>query len=211
MNKSQTLNSATSFNISITFLFFVLQISLFAQGNEKLDYLVLYVGDTLYGKVEYIDEGIPREFYKKIRVTTTEGKVKKYKRKNVASFAVANNVYKSFWLSQTTKRFSLDNPKFNIDYNNGEQYFLKVVSKGNLSHYELEWIEQGESTLWSMALLKKEKDLFFIRANQGVFGLKRKVLLDYFFNCSKIKEAISQKQVNDVWEVIDFYNKNCTD
>lgn len=211
MNKSQTLNSAATLYILITLTMFSLQTSVFAQGNEKLDYIVLYVGDTLHGKVQYIDEGIPREFYKKIRLTTSDGKGKKYKRKNVASFRVTNITYESFWLSQTSQRFSLVNPKYNIDHNNGEQYFLKVVSKGNLNHYELEWIEQGETALWSMALLKKEEDPFFIRADQGVIRLKRKVLLDYFSNCSRIIEAINQKQMKDVWQVVDFYNKNCID
>ena len=211
MNKSKTSDATISFYITITLIFFTLSTSIFAQGNKNLDYLALYVGDTLYGKVEYIAERIPREFHKRIVVITTDGRVKKYKRKNVASFKVENNIYESFLLSQTAEKFRLVDPKFNIDNNNGKQYFLKVISKGNLSHYELEWIEQGEAALRSMDLLKKNTDLFFIRATQGVFGLKRKVTLDYFFNCAKIKEAISQKQVSDVRDVVDFYNKHCAD
>lgn len=211
MKKSKKLYSATTLYLLITVTIFSLQTSLFAQGNEKLDYIVLYAGDTLYGKVQYIDEGIPRKFYKKIRLTTSDGKRRKQKKKNVASFRVNKINYESFWLSQTSQRFSLVNPKYNIEQNNGEQYFLKVVSKGNLDHYELEWIEQGETALLSMALLKKEEDSFFIRADQGIIRLKRKVVLDYFSNCPKIIEAIYQNQLKDVWEVVDFYNKNCVD
>jgi hypothetical protein len=211
MNKSQALSFATTLYILITLTMFSLPTCVFAQENQKHDYLVLYVGDTLYGTVQYIDEGIPREFYKKIRLETSEGKRKKYKRKNVASFRVSNITYESFWLSQTSQRFSLVNPKYNIDHNNGEQYFLKVVGKGNLNHYELEWIDQGESVLWSMSLLNKQEDPFFIRADQGLLGLKRKVLLNYFFNCPKLKEEINLKQLNKVWQVVDFYNKNCID
>jgi len=211
MNKSERLNSAYALYILITLSMFSLQTSIFAQGKEKHDYIVLDVGDTLHGKVQYIDEGIRRKFYKKIRLTTSDGKRKKYNRKNVASFSVNKITYESFWLSQTSQRFNLVNPKYNIDQNNGEQYFLKVVSKGNLNHYELVWIEQGESALLSMALLKKEEDSFFIRADQGLIRLKRKVLLDYFFNCPRIIEAINQKKVKDVWQVVDFYNMNCID
>jgi|GEM_PF-1932574 len=211
MNKSQKLNTVTTLYVLLILTMFSLQTPVFAQENKKHDFIALYTGDTLYGKVHYIDEGIPRKFYKKIRLTTSDGKRKKYNKKNVASFSVNNNTYESFWLSQTSQIFKLVNPKYNIDHNYGEQYFLKVVNKGNLNHYELEWFEQGESLLWSMALLKKEDDSFFIRADQGLIRLKRNVLLDYLSNCPRIIDAINEKQIKNVRQVVDFYNQNCMD
>jgi len=198
-----------------TFILLVLfssQQSLFAQDNEQLDYIVLNIGDTLYGDVRYIDErGANREFYKKIRLTNVDGKRGKYKRIDVSAFRANNFNYESFWLHQSSQKFMLVNPKYDIDPKNGEQHFLKVVINGKLSHYELEWFDQGNTTLLSMALLKKEKDEFFIRADQGLLGLKRKALLNYFFNCPKLKEGINKKQLNKVWQVVDFYNSNCVD
>lgn len=117
--------------------------------------------------------------------------------------------YKSFWLNQWSQKIRLVNPKYDIDSNGGQQHFLRLVSQGKLSHYELEWFEQENSALWSMALLKKEEDPLFIRADQGILGLKRKVLLDYFFNCPKLQERIKLKQLKKVWQVVDFYNSNC--
>ena len=204
MNKFKTLCAC----ISLATL--SLQTSLFGQDNNQQDYIVLNMGDTLYGDVRYIDEtGAGREFYKKIRLTNADGKRKKYKRKEVSAFRVNDSNYESFWLNQSSPKVLLVNPKYDINTGNGEQYFLMVVSKGKLSHYELQWFDQGNTTLWSIALLKKEKDSFFIRADQGLLGLKRKVLLNYFFNCPKLKEGIDQKRFNHVWQVVDFYNSNC--
>lgn len=205
MNKFKKLYIYTAFA-----LFLLQQTSLLAQDNQQLDYIVLYSADTLYGNVKYIDEeGVHQKFYKKIRLTTIDGKRKKYKRKDVSAFRMDNVNYKSFWLNQSSQKITLVNPKYNIDNKDGQQHFLRIVSQGKLSHYELEWFEQGNATLWSMALLKKKEDPFFIRADQGLLGLKKKVLLNYFFNCPKLKEGINLKQLNNVWQVVNFYNSDC--
>lgn len=182
-----------------------------AQSNINLDFLVTNSGDTLYGKVRYIDRShLNPKYYKKIRFIDNSGQKKKFKKKDISAFRVNNIIYEGFWLNQTSKKFQLLNPKYDIDIRNGEKYFLKLVSKGHLSHYELEWWEQGESTLLWMDLLKKEEDQFFIRATQGLFGLKMKVLSDYFSNCLKLKEKIIKKDFNKIWQIVDFYNKQCS-
>lgn len=44
-----------------------------------------------------------------------------------------------------------------------------------------------------MSLLKKESDAFFVRAAQGLFGLKRAILVQNFSDCAAIQAAIQQK------------------
>ena len=195
-------------------LLFSTHILLFAQNNDHADYLVLSTGDTLYGRVQHSKEGGfgGRGFHKKVRITDTNGKRKKYKRKNVSGFSVDGSVFESFWLTQQSQSFprvSLENPRYDIVFKNGEQHFLRNVSKGRLNHYELEWFDQESSTLWSMSLLKKEGDRFFIRADQGLFGLKRKVLRNYFSDCPKLQEKIQRKELKKVHQVVTFYNTNC--
>jgi hypothetical protein len=186
--------------------------SALAQGIGNGDFLVLNNGDTLYGHVKHINEaGIPRRFYKKIRLTTVEGNRKKFNRKRISAFRSGNADYESFWLNQSTNKILLVNPKYDVDKKVGRQYFLKAVSKGKLSHYELEWFEQADASLLSMALLKNENDSYFIRANQVLLGLKRNVLKDYFFNCPILQEAILQKQVNEVGQITEYYNRHCAD
>lgn len=193
-----------------TVLLLSTQTSLVAQTSNTLDYLVLNSGDTLYGTVKHIDQsGVNPKYYKKIRFTDTYGKQKKHKRKDISAFRVNNTDYEGFWLDQSSQKMVLLNPKYDIDPQNGEKYFLRVVGKGKLSHYELEWWDQGESALLWMDLLKKEEDQFFIRATQGLLGLKRKVLVNYFLNCPDLKEKIKQRQLNEVGQVVSFYNSNC--
>lgn len=183
----------------------------FAQTYDALDYLVLKTGDTLYGNIEYKkDSGVNYKYLNKIRLTNALGKQKRYKRDQVAAFSTNNFIYEGFWLNQESERLVLLNPRYEIDYKNGDYYFLKVMSKGTLSYYQLEWWEQGESLLMSMDLLKKEKDEYLIRATQGILGLKRKVLTNYFRDCPILAQQIQQKQFNKVFQLVSYYNDNCT-
>lgn len=195
-----------------TILLISMQTALVAQTSDALDYLVPNFGDTLYGTVKHINQKtVNPEFYKKIRITDTNGKKKKLKRKDVSAFRISATNYESFWLNQSSEKIVFLNPKYDINSQNSEQYFLRVVSKGRLSHYQLEWWGQEENTLSCMDVLKKDKDQFFMRANQGLFGLKRKVLIKYFSNCPDLKEKIEEKRISEVDQLVDFYNSNCID
>lgn len=186
------------------------QTFLVAQNSNTLDYIVLNNNDTLYGSVKHVNQkSVNPEFYKKIRLTNTNGHKKKYKRKDVSAFRVNTINYEGFWLSQSSEKIVFINPRYDINSQNGEQYFLRVISKGELSHYHLEWWDYESTGLMWMDLLKKKKDQFFIRATQGFFGLKRKVLINYFLNCQDLKEQIKQKKLKNVQQVVDYYNTYC--
>lgn len=188
----------------------LLTTGLFAQKAQLTDYIVLHNNDTIYGKVHYINEhSVPRKFYKKLRITTADGKKKKFKRKDIAAFRVENRVYQSFWLTESTEGIGLFNMNFNLDQQRGKHHFLRVIETGPLGHYELEWFEQGNAALHAMALLKKESAAYFIRADQGIFGLKAKTVQQYVSDCTGLIEAIKTKKVEAVWQVVDFYNTQC--
>lgn len=194
----------------VSLLFCFLQLSVIAQSKIKSDYLVKANGDTLYGKVSFRDSDRfnPKDL-KKIRLIDLEGKKKKYKKEDVVAFRSDDRVYEGFWLNQTSERIQLVNPIYNIDSDNGEWQFLRVIIKGQLSHYQLEWYEQGESRLHSMDLLKKNSDDFLIRATQGIFGLKKQVLKAYFSECSELAKKIENKEIKDVQGVVTFFDDNC--
>lgn len=183
-----------------------------AQDKYINDYVALYTEDTIYGNVEYINES-KRQFHNKIRIKDHNGKQKRYSRKEVVAFRKDNEYYVSFWLKQPSLSFnfkSFVNPFYNIDMKKGEQHFLKLIQFGNLSRYELEWFEQAETRLHVMTLFKKADDIFLIRADQGIFRLKTKVLLDYFKDCITLQEKIRDKVFKKVEEIVEFYNDNCS-
>lgn len=202
-----------SFKIRLTFTILILfgaQLSLKAQSNNSPDYLVLNTGDTLYGTVKYLDEsGVNTTFYKKIRLINNQGKQKKYKREEVSVFRMNNDNYEGFWLRKSSQGPGLLNEQYSIVQKEGEMYFLKVLSKDKLSHYQFEWWEQGEASSMWMDLIIKEGEQTFIRATQGVLGLKKKALTNYFMDCPSLQEQINKKNLKKVSEVVLFYNTNC--
>jgi hypothetical protein len=171
---------------------------------------VVKSGDTLFGTLEYLDtRSVTSRFYKKFRLTNAEGKKEKIKQEEISSFRADGIIYELFWLSQSSERIQLVNPKYAIDSENGEKHFLRVVSKGPLSHYKLEWWEQGDARQYEMDLLKKENDYFLIRATQGIFGLKKQVLKSYFSDCPELAKKIEDKEIKDVYDVVSFFDDKC--
>ncbi len=204
------LNKTSKTLFILTLLIFWIQSISIAQNSKTMDFLVWNSGDSLFGAVEHINlKGVSSRFYKKIRLTDTRRKPKRFNRKDVIAFQVNGEIYESFWIYQSSEKISLINPKYVIGAQIGEQYFLKLISKGKLSHYQMEWWEQGESSLMQMDLLRKENDHFFIRATQGIFGLKTKVLINYFTNCPELQKQIEKRQFKEVGPIVDFYNSNC--
>ncbi len=196
---------------SIIFFMLLAPTFLYGQSKDKPDYVVLTAGDTIFGTVDYLDErGTNPKFYKKIRLTDSNGKRKKYKTKTITAFRSSSQIYRAFWLDNSSDKIVFINPIYTIDFEKGEKEFLKVITNGELSHYRLEWWEQGESLLMTMELLKKADDSFFMRADQGLLGLKRRALTKYFKDCPDLSAQIKSKTLKTVWEVVAFYNIECS-
>lgn len=45
-----------------------------------------------------------------------------------------------------------------------------------------------------------------VRATQGIFGLKKKLLSNYFKECPELVEKINNKKMKSVEDVLTFYN-----
>lgn len=203
----------------IRYLFFLIAIicvsscrTLSIPNNQPLDNIVLVTGDTLYGKVDYFQEQyVLSEFYRKIRFIDTNGRKRRFKRKKVRSYSVDGYNYESFMLDEETDIFRngrfLDS-KYYIDPN-GVQHFLKVRTKGKLSHYELEWIDYDNNDLESSDLIRKTEDKFFIHTENVRSRVARKAVSNYLSDCPDIQQKIVQKDFEYVFQVVDFYNENC--
>jgi hypothetical protein len=150
-----------------------------------------------------------QNFTKKMRLTDSNGKRKKYKTKTIKAFRSKDQIYNAFWLDNSSKKIVFFNPIYTFNFENGEKAFLKVITKGALSQYRLECWEQGESLLMSIELLKKANDSFFMRADQGLLGLRRKALTKYFKYCAELSAQIKSKTLKTVWEGVTFYIEKC--
>jgi len=181
-------------------------------NNENLDNIVLVKGDTLFGKVDYFKEGFAySEFYRKIRLTDTNGRKKRFKREKVLSYRVNGYEYESYLLDEETKLFEngrLFDSRYYIDPN-GIQHFLKVKSKGKLSHYEVEWVDYDNNDLESTSLIRKSVDKFFVPAENALSQVVKKAVSNYLSDCPEIQKKIIQREFKYVFQVVDFYNENC--
>jgi len=58
-------------------------------------------------------------------------------------------------------------------------------------------------------LFYKEGSDEMVRVTQGILGLKRKRLIEYFWDCPELAQAIDKKELNEIDEVYNFYLENC--
>ncbi|MCC5919706.1 MAG: hypothetical protein LAT68_06100 [Cyclobacteriaceae bacterium] len=178
-----------------------------AQESSEQDYLILTSGERIVGEISHINErGVSPKYYRKIRLTDDQGKRRKFRRKHVVAFQAAGSTYESFHLTRKSSR--LLDEQYAID-KRGTQHFLKVRTKGSLSHYQMEWWEQGSSTTMTMDLLKKEGDDFLIRATQGLLGVKRRTLTSYFSDCPQLAAQIENRNLKELSEIVAAYNDSC--
>lgn len=194
----------------ITFtLCLVLISSAYCQELAQDGYLVLSNGDTLHGQVQRLKEtfgGV--KFLNKIRYWDAEGKRKKYARSRIAEYKVGNEVYRKYRL-QEAQVFSLLNSYYQIVPYGGEETFLRVLKEGPLCLYEYEWIDGTDDYISSFPLFKRADEKMMVRATQGIFGLKKKVLRSYFSDCPELQRKLESGFFKLPFEVVNYYNTQC--
>ncbi|QNL20522.1 hypothetical protein HZR84_00665 [Hyphobacterium sp. CCMP332] len=94
--------------------------------------------------------------------------------------------------------------------NNISNKFLKVIEKDPyLIYYHLEYVHDDNFYLDYIPLFYKPGNSEMCRASQGILGLKRKRLIEYFSDCKALCEEISNKKINEINEVYQFYINDC--
>jgi hypothetical protein len=158
------------------------------QEDYKDGYVVTVKNDTLFGRVSDRKLGpFGGGIHEKIKLKGKRLK-KRFSPKDVRSYKKGDSIYRSLFLD-------------------GEYQFLRVVSEGTVSYYAYELQEQGEQMVLDVAYLRKENSRSLIRADQGIFGLKRKRLSMFFADCPPLVLKIQNKELKYVFEVVNFYNE----
>lgn len=190
----------------------LLFISSIALGQRRVylpGYVVLADGDTLVGHVTDRKETLTgTELLEKVRFRPDNGgRKRRYRPQQLRSYQAGERTYESF--SIQPRGISLLGSSYELS-DDGEWVFLRVISRGRLNHYQWEWTEQDDAGVESMDLFRKENEPVLIRATQGIFGLKRKILINYFTACPLLQKAIEQRTLQRATEVVDYYNRHCT-
>jgi hypothetical protein len=173
-----------------------------AQTYEP-GYIVLNSKDSLYGSVKDRNDGT---LFKKIRFKDERGKVKRYSAEDLLGYKAGIHTYESLWYAE-------ENQFFRFHYYSrpgyGKKVFLKVLARGPLGCYAREFIHDENDYLDQFELFLREGETTMERATQGVFGLKKKRLSSYFWDCPTLVEKINNRSLTRPLEVVDFYNAFC--
>lgn len=187
--------------LSTLVFFFGLPFESTAQDDYQQGYVVTIANDTLYGMVRDRKSGAFSKLYKKIKFKGKKGK-SKYAPKEIISYKIGAATFESMPLISAGHFFDSEyevSPR-------GDFHFLKIVEKGYLSYYLLEYEDSDSGYVDSTAFFKKENDDILVRVNQGIFGLKRKKLAAFLSECPELAQRIRTKQIKDALEIVHFYN-----
>ncbi|MEM9831604.1 MAG: hypothetical protein AAF944_13270 [Bacteroidota bacterium] len=171
--------------------------------------VVLTTGDTLVGQVMDRRETLTgTDLLTKIRFKLENGgRRRKYRAKQLISYRADGITYESHPIR--SKGISLLDAYYEIAPSDGDWVFLRVVSRGKLTHYQQEWVDEDDSTVESADYFRKMNESLLVRATQGIFGLKRKNLIEYFQECTDLSAKIEQGEFKYPSQVVDYYNEQC--
>lgn len=189
-------------------IIFILTISqtLFSQDGWYPGYVILNNGDTLQGKVMDRSRDAERIF-KKIRFRSEEGGRHRYSPHDIQGYRVGETDFESLWYEETSAFFVFN---YYHRYGVGEKVFMRVLRRGKLSCYYLEYVDFDSGSLEGVALFLRQGDDYFERATQGIFGLRKKRLSAYFADCSPLVQKIQNGEIRRPLEVVDYYNRLMT-
>lgn len=172
-------------------------------------YIVTMEGDTLEGWVKDRSSGTFTKLYARIRFKSGNSFLKrKYSPDQILGYACNGQVYETVPLYEETAFFTF---RYYVD-ENYDRSFLRLVSRdGPLSYYHWEYVDAESNYLDYIPLFYLYDSNQMVRVTQGILGLKKKRLSEYFFHCPELVEAIYSRKVDEIQEVYDFYLNQCAD
>jgi len=191
----------------LTCLLLLLAIPLIAQkkGYEP-GYIITLEGDTIQGMVRDRSAEPFVEIYARIRFRAPKKSKRKYGPENILGYGAGNRVFESIPLREDAAFF-----RFRYYVQSGtEQVFLQVIRRQReLTWYHREFVHDDNNYVDYYPLFFREGSPEMVRVTQGMFGLKRQRLLQYFHDCAALMSALETGKLKKVEEVYNFYLESC--
>ena len=197
-------------------LLLVLAFSLEASAQKLTDYLPGYIVieresaigyDTLKGLVaDRKSTSTETRFLNKLMIIKN-GKKERIPLSKAHGFMRDSTYYLVTGLKPDNRIQFLDN-YYVLDKNMSNQVFLEVITSGSLNHYRHHWYEQGESSINSMEILQLAGKPYSIRADLGIFGLKKNLISRYFDSCPAITLWLNTHDTS-IDHLVDYYYSEC--
>ena len=188
--------------------FFIMPIHAQKRGYSQ-GYIINLEGETITGAVKDRSTGMFIDLYKKIRFKPENAFVRRsYGPDEILGYGSNDQHYESVPLVEESEFF-----KFRYYLRPGsEMVFLRIISGNNhLTYYHWEYLDGDSNYLDYIPLLHRSGSLEMVRVTQGVLGLKRKRLTEYFWDCPEMISAVNRKQLNEISEVYNFYLEHYID
>lgn len=176
------------------------------KKNYDWGYIITKKEDTIHGWISDRKEGSFAELFKKIRFKE-EGKLfkRKFTPNQIMGYGYLDSDFVSLPLQEKNEFFKL---RYYL-INNSKRQFLKVVKRTECLHYYLVEFIQENNYIESFPLFYIPGTNEMVRVTQGIFGMKKKRLAEYFNHCPDLVQAIEKKKVKDAMEVYEFYCQKC--
>jgi hypothetical protein len=206
--KSSFLESFGYFTVQTGLLLILLSpaVILSAQNEFHPGYIITSKNDTLYGLVKDRKDAPFAKIYKKVHFRDGSFFTKRFNPLEIAGYKAGERLYESLWLNIKTD--FLRTSYKNIP-GTGEKTFMRVFLQDNLSYYELEYLDHESGIIEAVPLFKRRDEDHFIRVTQGLFGLRKNSLREYFDDCPQLIEKIESGELKIPLEIAVFYNQNC--
>jgi hypothetical protein len=190
----------------IVLILLIYSANLYPQKKYQEGYVITNDRDTLYGFVKDRNEAPFANIYKKVRFRRNAVFTRRYGPEQISGYKSGERTYESIWLESRTqflKTSYLSKP------GNGKKIFLRADHQGYLTLYQMEWTDQESGTFEEFPLFKRENDEYFIRVTQGILGLRKNALREYFANCQDLLIMIENGALKSPEEIATFYNQKC--
>ncbi len=177
----------------------------FAQsGGFAHGFVVKYNGDTLRGAIK--DRTAPpyERKYKKIRFRGKGLASGRYSPRKIAKYCVGGDCHQSLWMY--SKRKFVKETHIS-QRGKGDKVFMKIVVDGYLSLYYYEFNDAESHTIDYIPFYKRKDESELVRVTQGIFGLKKQLLVKYFADCPNLVEKIEKGEIKLPIEISEYYNR----
>ena len=131
---------------------------------------------------------------------------KKYNANQILGYGSGGTVFESVPLREELQLFKLRYHVNNFD----RRVFLRLIKRNHkLTLYHREYMDDESDFIDFYPLLYINRSNEMVRATQGVLGLKRKRLAEYFRGCPDLVDAIENKDLRWTDEVFEYYTNRC--
>jgi len=189
-------------------LFAILTLPVQAQKKGySQGYIINSDGVILEGLVKDRSSGSFIGLYKRIRFKPGDALFKrKYSAAEILGYGVNGQQYDAVPLLTESYFFKI---RYYI-HENRDRVFLRVISSNEkLTYYHWEYVDDESNYLDYIPLFHKPGTGEMVRISQGILGLKRNRLSEYFWDCPDLLRALEKKELKEIDEVFNFYTEHC--